>query len=172
MSQSYILLTLDTTAPDVELLLPNFTTNQARTEIRVVANESLLPWHEIYVIDSLGRRHNLTFKHEDDEFVGVVVFSDYPMGIATVYATVKDSVGNQSALVSKSIRIVESETLSITLDDYNAYNVLIKSENAHDVIVKDDELIELRIDVKDEPTHSVSLKDEKRFIVTVDSKEV
>lgn len=162
---SYIILTLDTTAPNVEVLIPNYTTQQIRTEIRLVANEPLGEWQEIYVIDSQGDRHDLTFLHDNEtnEYVGQVFFEGYPLGIATIYATLVDEVGNKSPLVSKSFKIVKSDILEVSLSEIirevvidglllyivnekeDIADVSIKVENRNDVIVIDGNAYNLSI---------------------------
>ena len=67
---SYIYLTLDTTPPELSIFVPSYTTKTALTPIRIQSNESLSTYQEIYIIDALGNRHDLTFAHEDNLLVG------------------------------------------------------------------------------------------------------
>jgi hypothetical protein len=136
---SFIKLALDISPPKVEILSPNYTTTQAKTEIRVSCNEVLDTWQDIYIIDSLGNRHDLTFRYEENEFVGVLYFTDYPYGIATIYAQVRDDVYNKSALLSKTINIVGSETLTLKISDYRLGSFKIGNKKFGVVNVKTEE---------------------------------
>lgn len=102
---NYFTLTLDTTGPIINIIAPSYTTPQTSDEISIVANETLSTYQEFYIVDSAGVRHDLTFDYEGDRFVGLVSFSGYPFGTATIYARVKDEVMNISELVSKTISI-------------------------------------------------------------------
>jgi hypothetical protein len=168
---SYIYLTLDTTPPEIDIFTPNYTTNSARTEITVTSNEPLAQWQDVYIIDSLGRRHDVVFRNDGDELVGEIIFDGYPLGISTVYARVMDEVGNKSALASKSFNIVSSETLTISLSE-SVNDIVIKSENGFDVMVVEGVRIELNVTVEDEVSNHVDVDDESTSIVTVRSEEV
>lgn len=110
---NYFTLDLDTTGPIINILAPSYTTPQTSDEISIVANETLSTYQEIYIVDSQGVRHDLTFTYETDRFVGLVSFSGYPFGPATIYARVKDEVFNASELVSKAINIRLANTLQM-----------------------------------------------------------
>ncbi|MDQ0976623.1 hypothetical protein QFZ31_006675 [Neobacillus niacini] len=125
---SYLMLTLDTTSPDVEIIMPSYTTQQATTQVKVVANEELIINHEVYIMDSFNTRHDITLVHNGNEFEGLLSFEGYPLGIATLYARVTDTVGNQSDLVSKAIRVMKSDFLKIAIDHMPFGNVKMKSE--------------------------------------------
>lgn len=118
MSSSWILLELDTTPPEIEIYSPRYTTREIENEIRIVSNEKLSTYQDIYVIDSQGNRHDYTFQYNEDEFIGHIRFNELPYGICTIYAQLKDEVDNFSPLVSKSIEIKESlSRLNLTIDD-------------------------------------------------------
>lgn len=110
---NYFTLDLDTTGPIINIIAPSYTTPQTSDEISIVANETLSTYQEIYIVDSQGVRHDLTFTYETDRFVGLVSFSGYPFGPATIYARVKDEVFNASELVSKAINIRLANTLQM-----------------------------------------------------------
>lgn len=124
---SYFMLELDTTAPLVEIYAPNYTTTDIITEIRVVANEELSPCQEIYIIDNSGIKHDLTFLHSGNQFIGYINFHGFDFGIVTIYARVKDTVHNISALVSHPIHIMESQKLNINISKW-VRNVDIKQQ--------------------------------------------
>ncbi|MBO0962389.1 hypothetical protein J1P26_22055 [Neobacillus sp. MM2021_6] len=109
---NYILLELDTTAPTLEIYAPNYTTRSALTPVTIQANEPLSSYQEVYIVDALGGRHDLTFAHEDDNLVGYLSLNGYPLGIATLYCRLMDTVDNLSSLYSHSFSIMESEILT------------------------------------------------------------
>jgi hypothetical protein len=98
-------LELDTTGPQIEILAPLYTLPEIETEVIIQANEVLAPNAEIWVIDSLGERYDVTFSHEGDRFSGIIKFTEFPLGVAWIYALVRDEVHNLSNLVTKSINI-------------------------------------------------------------------
>jgi hypothetical protein len=109
---SYVLITLDTTAPNPKVFVPSYTTKSARTPITIEADEQLASYQDIYIIDAAGVRHNLTFLHNGDSLVGELYFNDYALGIATIYIRVKDRVDNLSPIISTSFNIIDSEVLT------------------------------------------------------------
>lgn len=144
---SFIKLALDISPPKVEILSPNYTTTTAKTEIRVSCNEVLDTWQDIYIVDSLGNRHDLTFRYDNNEFVGELYFNDYPYGISTIYAQVRDDVYNKSALVSKTINIVGSETLTISISE--SINLVKLEESIQSVKLSDDILNKIIVKTED-----------------------
>lgn len=104
---SFIEVHLDTTAPTIQIYAPSYTTKEAINRIIIESNEKLDNYQEIYVIDSRGERYNYNFFHESDNiFIGQIQFMNL-IGIVTIYARMKDEVGNLSNLVSKSIEVKE-----------------------------------------------------------------
>lgn len=147
--QSYLLLELDTTPPEIEIIAPRYTTHDITNEITITANEPLSSFQEIYTIDSQGNRFNHTFKHNGNEFIGSIRFNELSFGVATIYAQLKDEVGNPSALVSKPIEIKESlSRLNLSISD-SCRNITtsekvrnIKStENVRGVQINDTDII-------------------------------
>jgi hypothetical protein len=116
---SYITIELDTTSPKVEVFAPKYTTDDIINTITVEASEKLANYQDIYVIDSNGVRHDYTFERDSDTtFVGVIRFVNYPLGIATIYARMKDEVDNFSNVASTSVEIKEGLTLlSLEISD-------------------------------------------------------
>lgn len=110
---SFFAIQLDTTPPQIEIISPSYTTQYSLIEIRIQSNEPLEQSQEIYIIDSIGNRHDLTFLYQTTEYVGYVSFNNYPVGIGTIYARLTDEVGNVSELTSKTINIVKSEYLKM-----------------------------------------------------------
>lgn len=114
---SYFTVTLDTTPPIIQIVAPQYTSVDLETEIRVLSNEPLLEWQNVYVEDSLGALHEYTFERVSDiELYGVVRFNECPIGIATIYCSLKDDVGNISSLYSKSINIYAAKILQTNIE--------------------------------------------------------
>jgi hypothetical protein len=128
----YFTLMLDTTGPNVEVYVPPYADRENLNEITFVSNEPLSSYQDIYFIDSQGERHDFIFLLTgDNEYVGNVVFTDYPMGIGMFYGHFKDDVGNLSNLVSKPINIISSHdalVLKLTLSGKEASNSISRKE--------------------------------------------
>lgn len=114
---SVIFLELDTTAPILKIFAPNYTTRSSNTPILVESNEPIANEQEIYIIDSQGKKHDLTFTHNGDTLHGELSFSGYPLGIATLNIRLMDSVYNKSDIYSHSFAIIESEVLIMKLSN-------------------------------------------------------
>lgn len=109
---SYIQIELDTTKPEISLYAPRYTTEDITNVITIEADEALSSYQEVYVIDSVGNRHDYTFEKESShQYVGRVRFNTLPLGICTIYARMKDDVDNTSDLASASIELKKSITL-------------------------------------------------------------
>jgi len=114
---NYFTLELDTTGPQIEIVAPTYTTPYANTEIIVEGDEQLMQYqNEIYLLDSSGVKHNLTFDHQGDRFYGVVNFNSVTIGIAEIHARAKDDVGNYSNTVKHYINVLTSSNLTIYAD--------------------------------------------------------
>lgn len=106
MDHSHFLLTLDTTGPDIEIYMPTYATPNVDNEIIVQANERLSTWQEFYFIDGVGTRHDFIFEYNGNRFIGLVRFNQFAVGVAKLYAQVRDEVYNPSALVTQSLNII------------------------------------------------------------------
>ncbi len=104
---SYYILTLDTTPPDVTIDAPATVIPGMRSGIYINGSEPIAEYQEIYIVDSNGTRHDLTFLYqpENNRFYGALNFLGYPFGLATIYARLKDNVHNLSSLASAVIDI-------------------------------------------------------------------
>lgn len=109
MSSSFI-LELDTTPPEITINAPSYTTKFIPNTIYVTSNEILSDSYEnIYIVDSNGATHDIDLSFDGNKiYSGSVIFKDYPNGVATIYAQLKDDVGNVSQLVSKTINVIVS----------------------------------------------------------------
>lgn len=109
----YFILNLDTTEPEVEINSPVYTTPNIVTEITIQSNEKLSSYQDIYIVDSEGNTHILDCLYQGDHFVYKGYLNQLSFGMAVIYAQLKDEVENKSALVSKSINIMESNVFTL-----------------------------------------------------------
>lgn len=118
----------------VGIYAPSYTTKELLNKIIIESNEPISN-QEIYITDSNGIRHNYTFDREDENtLVGLVKFINYPLGIVTISARVKDEVDNISNLVSKSIVIKESLTLlKLEIKDTARHNEILDISRKSDI---------------------------------------
>jgi hypothetical protein len=135
MSNSYFTLELDTTRPKIEVYAPSYVTRYSPVEVRVVANEKLDTYQETYVIDSLGKRHDLTFLFNETEFVGEISFDGYPFGITQLFVKVRDEVFNESDLMHFTFNLVSSEKFTITMTE--KVRKVTTTEKTRKVILKE-----------------------------------
>jgi len=110
-------LELDTTGPQISIISPSYTVPNIITEIIIDADEPLADWQDVYVVDSKGKRHNLIFARHGNSLIGLVDFNICTIGIATLYATVRDEVFNLSAQISKAINIRQGAKLKAVIND-------------------------------------------------------
>lgn len=116
---SFVYIELDTSPPEIRIYAHSYTTKDLINTIRIESNEATSDARETYVIDSNGVKHDFTFKKEEANLlIGEISFFNFPLGKATIYAKLEDTVGNMSDLVSKAIEIKESLTLlKLTIKD-------------------------------------------------------
>lgn len=153
---SFFRLELDTKAPLVEIYAPTYTVRGINNHIEVVANEEISLYQEIYVLDSLGFKHDLIFSHSIDRFLGIINFENYPLGSATIYAKVKDTVSNESEIIQKKIEIIS---------DMFAMKMRISmNDTAMGIILSD----RTRKITKDNASMNISLVDVTRNIILSD----
>jgi chemotaxis protein CheY-P-specific phosphatase CheC len=112
---NFFKLELDTTPPKVIITAPSYTVPHIDTEIIVSSNEPLDKYQEFFIVDSAGIKHNVIFDYLGDSFRGIVDFGNYALGIATIYARVKDEVHNLSELVTATINIRQPAAVFITI---------------------------------------------------------
>lgn len=116
---SFVVIELDTTPPIIEIIAPKYTTRNIINRITVQANENLSDYQNIYILDSNNIRHDYIFNQErGDSFVGLINFADYPTGMTTIYARLRDEVNNVSNLAVATIEIKETiPLLRLTIKD-------------------------------------------------------
>lgn len=112
---NYFTLELDTTPPSLQILTPNNAPSNNTTIVRIEANEELADWQNIYAIDGLGNRQDLSFNYHLTYFEGEVTFN-FENEVITIFAQLKDTVDNISDIVSKPIRILNGQPLTLILN--------------------------------------------------------
>lgn len=131
---SYFTLTLDTTPPNIEIYAPTYSNRQSNNTITVVSNEKLSDFQDIYIIDHDGVRHDVIFSFDGDKtFTGNVVFSNYPIGMLTIYAQLKDTVNNMSNLASFNLTIIttdDSLMLDLTMSELSMNRIFSIGESS------------------------------------------
>lgn len=117
----YFTLGFDTTGPHIEIYAPKYTDRVSNNYIRIVSDEKLSSFQNIYVIDSKGVKHDVIFSFDgNNTLLGNIVFNDYPIGVTTIFAQLKDDVDNMSNLATAHISVITST--------YNAMLRLTMSE--------------------------------------------
>lgn len=112
MAGSFV-LELDTTGPAVDIYMPSYSTPESLDEIVVQATEPIAEWQEFYFVDAEGHRQDVIFSHDGDRYVGNVRFNQFPLGIATFYAQVRDEVLNPSPVRTKAINVIQGALMTI-----------------------------------------------------------
>lgn len=140
---SHFYLTLDTTPPQLEIYAPTYTTRNTLTPITIQSNETLSSYQEVYIMDSENTRHNLTFTHKDNQLIGSLYLSGYPIGIATLFVRLKDEVDNYSDLYFHSFTIIESEILTAQMEVRLMANEMIieKLSNEFEIKIMKNEMV-------------------------------
>lgn len=143
---NYFSLTLDTTSPTLSIAVPQYTSPNIYTDISIVANENLMDYQDIYIIDSDSVRHDLILGFSDtNELTGRFIFNEFPLGIATIYARLKDDVGNLSSLYSKTINIVQNQSLIIEVETFlNNVSLNLIEDNVDLTILNNPTKIEIK----------------------------
>lgn len=112
---SFFTLTLDTTAPEIEVFIPQYVLASGDLDITVQGNEELEPsYQEFSLIDSKGQEHPFILTYFDKQFKGKVPLFNIPTGLLTVQVRVKDSVLNPSALIIQTLTVIKGARVKIS----------------------------------------------------------
>lgn len=114
---NFFQLELDTSPPVISITAPSYTVPHIDTEIIISSDEPLDNYQEFFIVDSAGTRHDVIFDYLGDSFRGVIDFWDYALGIATIYARVRDEMHNLSQIVMATIDIKKAAQVFITIKD-------------------------------------------------------
>jgi hypothetical protein len=135
---SYLNFYLDLEAT-AEVIVPQYTTNEALTHIRIISDSILDEIYNIKIVDSLGIEHVFPTNHTDtDNYDLEVVLNDYPLGITTFYASIKDQVGNTKDLVPTIFEIYKATLLFVEVSDSQDYKVLQSDSAEYKVTLSDE----------------------------------
>lgn len=153
---SFVRIEIDTKAPNIGLYAPEFTTRETYNQVTVESDEELDTYQEIYLIDSLGVRHDFVFQRDSNRrYVGLIQLANVPIGLHTLYARMRDEVRNYSNLVSKVIEVrpssgVRSEDAIYSIvRDAVVVNVKIKSEETNRKVKSEQRKVKVK-DIKNE----------------------
>ena len=104
---AYFILTLDTEGPNAEIVSPVFVDMEEEFTITVNSDEALKAAyiHELYLIDSLGTRYDLSYSINTHSLVSTLSLNALgaSSGSITIYALVYDEVLNPSNEAYKDI---------------------------------------------------------------------
>lgn len=151
---SFITLELDTTPPKLQIYAPNYTTKNTDLNLTIIASEMVDKWQEIYLIDREGKKHDFTFHIDNKEIIGLIPMANIPLGIATIYARLRDELHNVSDLYSFSFSVIEYAPITIefisegvsklatseniyTLSPYENINDLVSDEKLRTLITRE-----------------------------------
>jgi hypothetical protein len=143
LAQSWIEVELDLIPPTVEIFAPSIIISQSFETITIEANENLDVQHSIYIIDSLGKRHDYTFYLETErKFVNSISFENIPKGLATLFVTVDDEVLNKSSIYKKSInvgnvQVEDVEDVKLNLELKEKVNEILLNEHVNELILSE-----------------------------------
>jgi hypothetical protein len=142
LAQSWVNITLDTSPPTVIIHAPTIIIEKNYEYITIEANENLDIRQEVYIVDSLNKRHDYTFALEPDKktLFGNVSFQDYPNGMATLFVIVYDEVWNKSMLYRKSINVGNVDTenfenVKLNLEIFQKEYEVLLNEKIADITV-------------------------------------
>ncbi|HMA60162.1 MAG TPA: hypothetical protein VKN64_07700 [Halanaerobiales bacterium] len=104
---AYFILALDTQGPAAEIVSPGFVDMEEEFTITVNSDETLKAAyiHELYLIDSLGTRFDLSYSLNTHSLVSTLSLNSLgaSSGSLTIYALIYDEVLNPSEVVSKEL---------------------------------------------------------------------
>lgn len=127
---SFFILNLDTTAPELEIYAPVYTSNNNTVEINIESNEELDDWQEVYTVDEMGVRRDYTFYIEGNTMIGVINPYNYPVGLFFLYIKVRDSVHNETRLYEEVITIRDTNAvINLEVRDFKLYDLDINNRS-------------------------------------------
>lgn len=129
-------LELDTTPPELKILLPNYAIKGKKVEIYIYSNEMLGQYQDIYFVDSDGEKHDVIFNIQNDEVTGEVDFSNFASGIAKFYVRLKDEVLNKTSLIEETTLVLVGAEVKVTLKTNVRTSELIKNRRKIELVGK------------------------------------
>lgn len=157
MAASFV-LELDTTGPVIKAFGPSYATTAYPETIIIESSEQLADYQDIYFIDSAGTRHDVIFSHDSTRMTGIVYFTLFSYGIATMYSRLMDDVNNLSNTAIYHVNILKSAELDITVSGTNRQ---VNSLEMQRIVLTTDETRKINID---ENTRNIALAENIRAI--------
>lgn len=103
---NWFTLELDTTSPILTIHSPSYSVPENVIEVRILSNESLSLFQDIYTIDVEETRRDYIFqKISDTELLGYIDLQTYPIGFMSIYAQLSDDVSNKSILTRRVVNV-------------------------------------------------------------------
>ncbi len=130
---SYFILNLDTTPPVIEISCPDYTTKREPLPIVILSNEDLDLWHDVFIIDSEGVRHDITLTHDGDRLFGSISFNAIASGVCTIFARARDEVFNVSNIDQKAVLVMADGAVILYITSSEDIRNVIISEHTREV---------------------------------------
>jgi hypothetical protein len=123
---------------NAEVITPQYTTTDGLTHIRIVSDDPMVEISDIKLVDSLGGEHFFPSQNPDStEYDMEIILTDYPLGITTFHATIRDTEGNTKVLTPKSFEIYKATVLFVTVSDSKDYAVPLSNVAPFRVLLSD-----------------------------------
>jgi hypothetical protein len=149
--RNYFELTLVTKRPDVNIIMPRYTTREILTHVLVESDITLSDEQNIYVIDSKRNKKNITLTNKGDYMEGEFSFYDLAHGICTLYVQVKDEVLNESPLVWRTFNLLDVMSFNeLQIELSHDVDLEIETEENVGFEIDDDETIQFDIQCSEE----------------------
>jgi hypothetical protein len=121
---------------NAEVIVPQYTTNDGLTHIRVVSDDLIDEIYDMKLVDALGIEHPFTNEYPNStEFDMELILGDYPLGITAFHATIIDKVGNVKVLTPKTFEIYKATVLFVTVSDSKEYGVPLTNNAPYRVLL-------------------------------------
>jgi len=109
--RSFLTIELDTTPPTIDIQASSHAFQGELVEVIITSDKLLDDWHEVYIIDSNGNKHDYNFNIYEDKAYGLINCSKLPFGLSTLSMVFRDDVWNRSKIYSKNITVKSSNQL-------------------------------------------------------------
>lgn len=91
------------------------------------------------VIDALGIEHDfLNLYPNSTEYVLDTTFTDFPLGITTINASIRDKVGNTAELPAKTFEILRVSILLVAVSDSQESKAVLSDSRSYTVSLSDE----------------------------------
>lgn len=135
---SYLTFYLDLEA-NGEIIVPLYTTTDSTTYIRVVSEVELAEIYDIKIVNALGIEYNYPSLYPDTkDYTFEFVFTDFPLGETTFYASIRDKIGNSVVLTPKTFEILKVSVLLVAISDTNEHRPLLSDSPTCKVLLSDE----------------------------------